>query len=256
LSTDDAGGIARLQLDPTKPNHITIVGRKGSGKSVLARRFWAGWPGDRLVIDPTGDVDAGEDAERLELPLPSRWPNNPLGDLEAVGGKPKRSTLRYVPDMGASTYVDDMDRAVGLAFTKGHALLWVDEVGELTNASSTPPHVRRLLHQSRHRKLSMLFCGPRPMDINPLVMSQADYIAVFRLPNPADRKRIADVTGLDLGELEDALAEAVSVDHGYVWYDVVAEELLICPPLPHRGPPPPSKDRFADDDGKNVTASM
>lgn len=249
---DQPGGLARLQLDPRKPNHITIVGRKGSGKSVLAARFWEGWPGDRLVIDPTGDVDAGDDAEKLEQPMPSRWPTNPLAQVDGMAGKKKRSTLRFVPDMGASTYVDDMDRAVGLAFTKGNALLWVDEVGELTNASSTPPHVRRLLHQSRHRKLSLMFCGPRPIDINPLVMSQADYIAVFRLPNPADRKRVADVTGLDLGELEDALAEATAVDHGYVWYDVVAEELLIMPPLPFRQRPKPGKDRFSDE---NVTGA-
>lgn len=255
--TDDPGGLARLQLDPRKPNHITIVGRKGSGKSVLAHRFWQGWPGDRLVIDPTGDVDAGDDAERLTLPLPARWPTNPLGDLEAVGGRPKRSTLRYVPDMGAATYVDDMDRAVGLAFTKGNAMLWVDEVAELTSANSTPPHVRRLLHQSRHRRLNLMFCGPRPIDINPLVMSQADYLAVFRLPNPSDRKRVADVTGLDLGEFEDALAEATAVDHGYVWYDVVAEELLVCPPLPYRAQRRQERDRFAGDEKpETVTAGM
>ena len=240
--TTEAGGLARLQLDPTKPNHVTILGRKGSGKSVLAERFWRSYPGDRLVLDPTGDVDAGDDAEKLTVPLPSRWPRR-LDD--------KRSTLRFVPDMGAPTYVDDMDRAVGLAFIKGKCLLWVDEVGELTNAHNTPPHVRRLLHQSRHRRISMLFCGPRPLDINPLVMSQADYLAVFRLPNPADRKRVADVAGLDLDTLEDALADATAKEHGYIWIDQRTEETLVMPPLPHRTPKPTGR-RFVDDEATSA----
>lgn len=240
-TTAEPGGLASLQLDASKPNHITLLGRKGSGKSVLAERFWRSWPGDRLVLDPTGDVDAGDDAEKLSTPMPAKWRRS-LG----MDGKPKRSTLRFVPDMGAATYVDDMDRAVGLAFTKGECMLWVDEVGELTNAHNTPPHVRRLLHQSRHRRISMLFCGPRPLDINPLVMSQADYLAVFRLPNPADRKRVADVVGLDLGTLEDALAEATEEEHGYVWVDQRTEEVLICPPLPYRARQRPTQGRRFD----------
>jgi hypothetical protein len=225
------------QLDPRKANHVTIVGRKGSGKSVLAQRFWDSYPGDRLVIDPTGDVDTRDPkAENLTLPLPLRWPR-PFREDE-------RSTLRFHPDVGSATYRDDMDAAVQLAFQKGSCLLWVDEVAELTSANNTPPAMRRVLHQSRHRRLSTLFCGPRPIDINPLVISQADYLAIFDLPNPADRKRIADVIGYDLNELEEAHGELA--EHGYLWWDTRARELEVRPPIPHRAVKPGR--RFEDDD--------
>lgn len=235
-------GLVSLQLDPGRANHVFCCGRKGSGKSELAAMFWRSYPYDRLVIDPTGDVDAGDDAVDLETPLPLRWPSKL--------GRDKRQTFRFVADPGSDDYVDDMDRAVALAFGHGRCLLWVDEVGELTSANKTPAGMRRVLHQARHRKLSTLFCGPRPIDINPLVISQADYVAVFDLPNPADRKRVADVCGIPVGELEEHLADATEVKHGFVWWDAGERDLVVMPPLPaslvqgrrQHG------DRFNDDD--------
>lgn len=221
-----SGALVDLQLDPSRAHHITLLGRKGSGKSFLAKRFWESYPYDRLVIDPTGDVDAGEGTQNLTEPLPTRWPIAPTEE---------RTTLRYKADPGSAMYRDELDRAVGLAFTHARCLLWVDEVGELTRANDTPPHFRRALHQSRHRRLSLLLCGPRPVDVNPLVISQADYLATFDLPNPNDRKRVADNIGIDLGALEAHLAE-VDPKHGYLWWDARNRELMVMPPLPAKAP--------------------
>src|SRR5213075_1574972 len=107
-------------IDPRKATHVTIVGRKGSGKSVLAQRFWDSYPYDRLCVDPTGDVDPHDPkAEQITAPVPARWPKMP--------GSEQRSTLVFKADPGTDTYIDDMDRAAGLAFVHGNCLLWVDE---------------------------------------------------------------------------------------------------------------------------------
>lgn len=226
------------QIDPRRATHIAIFGRKGSGKSVLARRFWDSYPFDRLVIDPTGDVDPGDPkARNLSTPLPHRWPIS-VDNRERV-------TLRFAADPGSATYEEDLDHAAGLAFSHGHCLLWVDEIGELTSASRTPPAMRRILHQSRHRALSTLFCGPRPIDINPLVINQADYLAIFHLPNPADRKRVADNMGYELAELEEAHAELV--EHGYLWWDAVNRELEVRPPIPQGRAAKGTGQRFEDE---------
>lgn len=213
-------------IDPGKATHFVAVGRKGSGKSVLAERLWRSYPFDRIVIDPTGDVDTHDPKTvQLSVPLPHRWPG---------GFNPKeRTTLRFVPDMGAATYVQDMDAAVQLAFTHGRCLLWLDEVGEITTANNTPPAMRRVLHQSRHRKLSTLFCGPRPIDINKLVITQADYIGVFPLPDFDDRKRLAKVMGYPIPEFEEAHEDLLSrPKHWFLWYAAATGELELRPPIP------------------------
>lgn len=211
------------QIDPRRANHIAIFGRKGSGKSTLAQRFWDSYPFDRLVIDPTHDVDPHDPKAQTLHDVPARWPMKGFND--------ERQTFRYLPDPGSSTYQDDLDRAVQMAFAHGRGLLWVDEVGELTTANATPPAMRRLLQQGRHRDISVLFCGPRPKHIDPLVISQADYLALFEIPSPMDRQRVADTIGFDAGEFEEAHRELV--DHGYLWWDTRARELEVRPPLPY-----------------------
>lgn len=216
-----------LRLDPTRPNHVTIIGRKGSGKSVLASLFWRSWPWDRLCIDPNHDAAVGDDVDTLEVPLPGSWPwRTSVG----LGDDDERSSYVLRPDFRAPTFVDDMDRAVGLALEHGHTLLWIDEAGELTKANRTPAHMRHLLHTQRHRRLSLLLCMPRPVDVDPLTMSQADYIAAFEIPSPADRKRLADVIGLELAALEDAHAQLD--EHGFLWWETRDRELSILPPIP------------------------
>lgn len=221
--------MAELELDPRRSHFITIVGRKGSGKSLLARMFWLSYPYDRLVIDPTGDVDPGDpETQLLTSPLPARWPAPQLDE----DAKPKRTSLRFVPDMGAPTHIDDMDRAVGLAHwhPARRALLWIDEVGTLTRPSFTPPHFSRALHQGRHQRLTLLSCGPRPVNIDPLVLAQADYVAVFDLPNPNDRRRVADSCGIDPREFDAWHGQLA--EHGFLWFDQRAHELVLCDPIP------------------------
>lgn len=215
------------QLDPDRSAFVAIVGKKGQGKSELARTMFESYPYDRLVIDPTGDIHLDGDVTKLAAPLPGKFP---------VDDEGKQVTARFVPDPGLATYRDDMDRAVGLAFYHPgrRCLCWIDEIGELSKANNTPPHLARALHQGRHRRLSLLMCGPRPINIDPLVLAQADQVYIFRLPNPADRKRVADVIGVEPGVLDDAVANLGNFE--YLRFDAHAtdpdDELVHFPPLP------------------------
>lgn len=215
-------------IDPDKGSHIMIVGRKGQGKSVLARRLFDSFPYDRVILDVTGDIgrDLGEEGvpfARLTSPLPVRLP-------QGEQGRPVLAV--YAPDMGSEESYDELDRALGLAIARRRTCAWIDEIGSVTTRGRTPPNLRRALHHGRHSQLTLIMCGPRPMDIDPLCLSQSDHVFVFDLPNPADRKRVANSIGWPPEAFDRAVHDLG--DHEFLWWDVIAQELRHMPRLPPR----------------------
>jgi hypothetical protein len=135
--------------------------------------------------------------------------------------------------MGSATWLDDIDRAIGLCLGRGQPmLLWVDEYGAVTRGSSTPPNMRRVLHHGRHDRLSLLLAAPRPMDVDPLGIAQADLVYTFRTPQVYDRARVADTIGWDRGEFDATNARLGKYEH--TLYDGRVDELFVMPPLPPR----------------------
>lgn len=215
-------------LDPNRNQIIVVLGRKGSGKSVFAREVFRSWPDvDKLVIDPTGDADPGADiGTRTVTELPRELP-------KGSDGKPV--VLRWIATPQSPTYADDLDRAVSLVlFPKDRrSLLWVDEAGEVFPANRTGPHARTLLHQSRHWHASAIVAGPRPINLDPLVLSQADRVVMYDVPHPRDRERIAGTIGMHPRELAEQLdATRARGSFWFLMYDAQSHELYRCPPLP------------------------
>ncbi|MFD9242738.1 hypothetical protein ACFV0D_12560 [Streptomyces sp. NPDC059556] len=222
-----------MALDPVKGGHVFISGKKGQGKSVLARRLFDTYPYDRLVLDVTGDLTA--DFRRDGLPFTKLTPDTLPLTFPKRHDDDRPMTAVLAPDMGdEGTAMDQMDRALGLALDNRRTLVWVDEVGALTRVGKTPPNLRRALHHGRHRQLFLLLCGPRPIDVDPLCISQADIVATFRTPNPRDRQRIAENIGWPPVKFDQAVHQLGT--HEYLWFDATApeEELLHMPPLPRR----------------------
>ncbi len=216
------------QLDPTKNQIVLIIGRKGSGKSVNARELFRGWPGiDKLVIDPTGDASSGLPAEQTVHRLPEALPDPPRKGQHVV--------LRWVADPGSKSYAEDLDRALGLALwpKNRRVLVWVDEAGELFPANRTGPNGRTVLQQSRHWFVSLIAATPRPVTIDPLLLSQADRVVIYDLPNPNDRRRVAESIGIEPTVLAAELdATRAMGKHWFMLYDAHAHELYRVPPLP------------------------
>jgi hypothetical protein len=222
-------------LDPERSTFMLLVGTKGSGKSHHAAWMYRTWPGNKLVLDVTGDAEAGPDAEELRAPLPPKFPRSD-------DGRPRNLRIRL--DRTSPTYQDDLDRAVRMALypRDDPVLFWADEVAELGDANTTRPHWSVALWEGRHYRLSILACGPRPQRINPLVVSQADLVAIYRVPNPRDRQRLAENMGYPPARLEAELAETYR--RGPYWhllYDARPNppQLYRMPPLPPLPKPPP-----------------
>jgi hypothetical protein len=217
--------------DPDKGIFIFCSGKKGSGKSVVCRHWFDAYPYDRVVVDATHDLKADFDREGIQytelrggLDLPARLP--------APDPRNPRTWI-FCPDMGDPAAFDDMDRVVGLALGRGPTLLWLDEFGEQSTGNKSGPNVRRLLHHGRHDGITLLLACPRPQDINPLGISQADIVYTFATNNPADRKRVAENIGIAPAEFDEV--NNVVKQQGQHWhsrYDNRVDDLVIMPPLP------------------------
>lgn len=217
----------------SKATHVFVTGKKGEGKSELAWNLFASYPYDRLVIDPAGDLKVPDDT--LELAgddIPKRWPTDRIEAARAqLGARERRpQTIRYTPDFASPTYEGDIDRAIALAFSHPRTCLMVDEGHEAAPAGRTPPFARRALRQGRHRDLTQIWATPRPMTIDPLTIAQSDWVYVFRLPNPADRRRVADCIGWDPKTFDAAVAALGP--HEYLRYDAARDDLAHMDPLP------------------------
>ncbi len=232
--TEEVGDRLPIEnLDPTKPIIVSAWGRKGSGKSTFNRRLFRSWPFDKLCIDVNGDADPGP-VEPIHAPLPARFPAPPA-PMPGAAAQRYRS-LYWRADPGSPTYDDDLDRAIGLALfpQDRKKLVWAGEVGDvLPSAQKTRPHMRRLLMQNRHFQESALFDGPRPANVNPLVLGQSDLVAIYLLPNADDRERIAKTIGYPADRFE--VECETTWRRGPYWFLlwVAAEhQLYRCAPLP------------------------
>lgn len=214
-------------VDASRNQVLGVFGRKGTGKSTLANMLQRHWPGvDKLTLDISGDDRPGPGAKLIRTP-PHKMPKRERPD-EPVD-------LWYVADPASPTYRDDLDRALAAAlFPRDRRTLTViHEVGEILPAGQTPPNGRLLLQQGRHYNASTILCGPRPKQIEPLALSQCDELFLYDLPNPVDRRRVAETIGWAPRELDAAFEEIrAEGQHWFLRYVARDHELLTCPPLP------------------------
>lgn len=231
-------------IDPSQGVIVTCFGKKRSGKSVMGRLLFHGYPYDRLVISANEDdgpfADPARDITEIRGTLdelPAKWPEE-LRRHDEAG--PRRMTLRYVPDPGSATVLEDCDHMLGVAQAHGHCAVLVHEVRFVAPAGRVPPHMNRLLNNNRHDHITMILCGPRPITVDPLVIGQSDLIYIFEMQVAADRRRVAETIGWDPRELDDAIDDLGP--HEYLRYDAnqakPANELdpdmrlVHCPALP------------------------
>lgn len=226
--------------DAHKATHIFVTGKKGTGKTELAHVLHRSYPYDKVLVDPNGDVKTTPTAIELGPAPPAHWPPQALLDdalRKTTGATRRYHELVVRPDFGAPTYATDIDRALGMAFSHpGPTEIFIDEAHEAfpTSQMVKRPHARRALRHGRHGTLTQIYATPRPMTITPLTISQADWVYVFMLPNPADRKRVAENIGWDPKDFDEAVFSLG--DHEYLRYESGANggqgELLAFPALP------------------------
>jgi len=154
---------------------VTVLGRKGCGKSTLVREITRDWK-RVVIIDYLGEYGGNVGATVHE------------GLRASV-----QALVRWAPQARfcCSLRLDDMEDALGVLEVCGAMhdyLLVVEEASWLCSAAHIPQQLARLVRFGRHRGISQLYVAQRPTMVHRDVTSQSDVLVSF---NQHERRDVA-----------------------------------------------------------------
>lgn len=159
---------------------VAIVGRTGAGKTYLAERLVRGL--SRLVvIDPKGTLASwGLDD----------WSTTVRRELRR--GEPVRARVVYPLD-------GDFEPVLAEIYEAGNITVYIDEVYGIVPPGSRPgPYFTALYTRGRELGIGVWAATQRPTWVPLFVLSEADWLFVFKLQLDEDRRRLAEILGGDV----------------------------------------------------------
>lgn len=221
------GGRLEHPAPPAEPPPIRVsdrcaaIGMTGSGKSTILAAMWAVDRGQRLLIDVNDAYELGPDA--LRDPGGVCYAER-LRDVDF-----RARTIHFVPRAQAERQFDDLYAAI---YDRGHLTVWLDESYGPTTANRAPRWLRTVITQGRKRKIRHLAATQEPMNVLPVIYSQAEHVFLFRLTGrPDELGRLSPRFGLSVQELGDELQRLP--DFGYLRASTSAPGAVYrMPPLP------------------------
>jgi hypothetical protein len=183
---------------PAKALTIAAFGARGTGKTVWVRQQIDKAKPPRLLV---WDFKHDPGLEGLGAPIHS------LPEL-IRGCKAKAFKLRYQVDHGRDIHAQ-FDLFCQAAWLAGNALVFVDELPEVTKANKAPAAWRRIVNIGREyrgtdgglRHLSIIGAGQRPAECDKSFIGNCDVIHTGRLTHTGDAKQMAEFMGCDFTEL-------------------------------------------------------
>ena len=160
---------------------IVILGKKGSGKTVLTYELIDdSWP-RVVVLDPMGEYLTGFEVV-WGLQEGSEY-------LVSHANKPKFR----VSIQGLDPW--ECVRLLPIVWEIRDTLLVVEEAGLLCTPYELPSELSNLVLRGRHRNISQIYTSQRPATLHRHITSQADLIVVFKMHEPRDITYLSAIIG-------------------------------------------------------------
>lgn len=198
---------------PGPDKRVTVVGRTGSGKTqggafLLSQSNFADMP--YVVLDFKREKMFAEFGART---LTLRSDGKEYRELNQPGIFIARPTLDEL---------DEVESLLWQIWDHENVGIFVDE-GYMIGKSRA---FIACLTQGRSKNIPMIVLTQRPRFITGFAFSEADFLMIFRLSKPEDRKTVQDYVD---GDISKRLPE-----HWSYWYDVTRDALTILRPVPSR----------------------
>jgi hypothetical protein len=185
---------------------IGVCGRKGTGKSVTARRILQRQ--DRVFV-------ADQMFEHSWVPQ-----HNTFDDLDEVeeffewAAVQRYCCASYIPK---GDLKEDMEELCQIVYEHGNVVFGIEEVASLCGANFLPPALSRITRLGRHQSLSVVYTTQRAGEISRALTAATDIFVLFHCAEPRDLACIAERCGNQIAEKVARLPL-----HDYVVFDVVA----------------------------------
>jgi DNA helicase HerA-like ATPase len=156
--------------------HLLIVGKTGSGKSLYAKEVVKTFQREKpdigiVIINPK--------------PVPTFWDDL----IKPTKNPPKWKAGKYINWKVSPWEDDDLNDFLWSIYTTGKPCLLVFDEGQNIK-SHLFPSATALWRQGREMKISVITCTQRPIDISRYSISQARYIQVFNIIGEDDLKAL------------------------------------------------------------------
>lgn len=194
---------------PGGDSRTTVIGATGTGKTTCG--VWL-LSYQRFDKRPWIIIDFKREAIFDAIGIP---PIRQIG----LGDKPPRRPGLYIvsprPDQD-----ELLDAWLWRVWQKENIGLFVDEASLMPDGEA----FRAVLQQGRSKRIPLIACTQRPVDVKRALFSEASFFCIYRMQDKRDYKTIE---GFVPARLEMPLP-----DHHWRWYDVARNELLHMAPVP------------------------
>jgi hypothetical protein len=187
----------------------TVIGATGTGKTtcgvwLLAHQRFDKRPWIILDFKCEALFDAVGIPPIVPIDLTSRPPKKP--GLYLVSPRPGQDEL--------------LEEWLWKVWERENTGLFVDEASLMPDRDA----FRAILQQGRSKRIPVIACTQRPVDVKRGLFSEASFFAVYRMQDKRDYKTIE---GFTPGDMSRAMPP-----HHWRWYDVASNTLLSMKPVP------------------------
>lgn len=194
---------------PGSDDRTTIIGATGSGKTVCG--MWM-LSHQRLDARPWVILDFKREVMVDQIGFP------PLQDIDVIDPPPKKhGVFVLTPRPGEE---EGLEGFLWRLWENGNCGLYVDEAALMPDAGAW----RAILQQGRSKRIPVIACSQRPVDVTRAVFSEASFFCIYRVTDRRDQKTIEGFAPLNLSEQ--------LPPYHWRWYDVARNNSLRMGPVP------------------------
>jgi hypothetical protein len=188
----------------------TVIGATGTGKTTCG-----GWllSAQRFDVRPWVAIDFKREVLFDMVGFP------PIVSLDVRAKPPKKPGSLYLvsPRPGQD---DELEDFLWRCWERENIGLFIDEASLMPDRDA----FRAILQQGRSKRIPVIACTQRPVDVKRALFSEASYFCVYRMQDARDYKTVQ-------GFAPAAVANPLRPHH-WRWYDVQRDELLAMAPTP------------------------